>query len=128
MIMRLRDARKASGLTQYQLAERLNVSQPLVCMWESGQEKPSDEQRRKISQILAFPVAWHEMRGPLNTNEQQLMFRAIEIAAHRIGHEAALRLFADQDPDGIRQLTEFALTLHERAILLPPDVESKRTK
>jgi transcriptional regulator with XRE-family HTH domain len=126
---RLKDARKAAGLTQFQLSERVGVSQPFICSLESGAVRPSEEMRHKITQVLG-PVAWDEMKGPLSASETTEMFCAIELAARRVGYEKALRLFSvsEQDPDDLRKLTEFVLTIHGQEILLPPGVESKRTK
>ena len=40
---KLTQARKAAGLTQADVAARLNVSRQAVSRWESGQSKPSTE-------------------------------------------------------------------------------------
>lgn len=36
----LRDARKAAGLTQEELANRLRYTRPTIAMWESGKREP----------------------------------------------------------------------------------------
>ena len=48
----LLDARKASGMTQEQLAERMNVSRPMISHWETGRSLPDLETVRRLSQIL----------------------------------------------------------------------------
>lgn len=47
-------ARKASGLTQEQLAEQLNVSRPMISHWETGRSLPDLETARHLSQILEY--------------------------------------------------------------------------
>jgi len=49
---RLRKAREKSNLTQYQLADMLNVNQITVSTWERGTREPSIEMIRKISLTL----------------------------------------------------------------------------
>jgi transcriptional regulator with XRE-family HTH domain len=124
--MRLRDARKARGLSQQELATKLEVSQPYVSGLESGNIRPADEIKNRIESLLAVSVEWN-CNAPLTVNEQQRMFAAIEIAAQRRGWERALHSFSDRDPDGIRELTEFVLDTQEE-ILLPPDIQIRRTK
>ena len=49
---RLRQAREAKKLTQYQLADLLNVNQITISTWERGTREPSIEMIRKISLAL----------------------------------------------------------------------------
>lgn len=39
--MRIKELRVAAGLTQWQLAEQVGVSQPAVALWETGVNIPS---------------------------------------------------------------------------------------
>lgn len=39
--MRIKELRVAAGLTQWQLAEQVGVSQPAVAMWETGVNIPN---------------------------------------------------------------------------------------
>ncbi len=119
--MRLREARKAARLTQSQLAERLGVSQPLICEWESGREAVPDGQKGKIMKILGRSVDWRT-EAPLTVNEQRQMFQALELVANRVGHQKALGLFKDQPPDELRTLTDFVLSNATGDLLLPPGV------
>jgi len=43
--------RKALGLTQQGLAERLGVSQPSVCYWESGREPVGSEVLSRLLEL-----------------------------------------------------------------------------
>ncbi len=49
---KLRMLRKTSGLTQVQLAKKLNVAQSLVQRWESGKKAPNFETMKKFSNIF----------------------------------------------------------------------------
>ena len=52
----LRAARKAAGLTQTALAERLGTTQQAVAKWESGRGVPRDETRWRLAEALGVPV------------------------------------------------------------------------
>lgn len=57
----IRSARKASGLTQEQLGERLGVTKGNVSAWENARHEPSFAQLQQISEIsgMALPDAEH---------------------------------------------------------------------
>lgn len=57
----IRAHRKAAGLTQQQLADRLGVSNIAVSLWERAEGEPSAANLAKLSAIFAVPmeaVAW----------------------------------------------------------------------
>jgi transcriptional regulator with XRE-family HTH domain len=49
---RIRERRGANALSQPELAERLNVSQSLISMWERGKAVPSQDQLKRLHGIL----------------------------------------------------------------------------
>lgn len=51
---RIRDARKAAGLTQRQLAERLGVSNTSISNWEKGLSRPDADMIQKLCVILSL--------------------------------------------------------------------------
>lgn len=51
----LREARKASGLTQAEFAAEVGVSIPTVSEWESGKKNPSLDNEKKIRTLLKIP-------------------------------------------------------------------------
>jgi len=55
---RLFEARRESGLTQAQLAERLGVSQSMVCQAESGQSRVSDRYVSRVVEACQLPPDW----------------------------------------------------------------------
>ena len=48
--------RKKSGLTQEQLAEKLNISRTAVSKWESGRGFPNIEALKNISKVFQVPI------------------------------------------------------------------------
>ena len=50
----LKYLRKREGLTQEELAEKLNVSRQSVTKWESGQSLPDIEKVKEIAYIFSY--------------------------------------------------------------------------
>ncbi len=48
------DARKANGLTQKAVAEKVGVAQPSYCAIEKGGTRPSVATAKKIAAVLGF--------------------------------------------------------------------------
>ncbi|MEZ5896520.1 MAG: helix-turn-helix transcriptional regulator [Parvularculaceae bacterium] len=55
---RIRSARKAAGVNQATLAERVGVSQPAVANWESGVHDPRRLALAKIAEALGVSPEW----------------------------------------------------------------------
>mgnify|MGYP004646620275 FL=1 len=53
---KLTQARKAAGLTQADVAARLNVSRQAVSRWESGQSKPSTERLLALGGLYGISI------------------------------------------------------------------------
>lgn len=49
-------ARKAKGLSQRELAERMYVTRTTVSHWENGRHKPDVETMRRLGEVLAFDL------------------------------------------------------------------------
>ena len=49
---RIRNARKAAGLTQRQLADRLGVSNTSISNWEKGLSRPDADMIQKLCSVL----------------------------------------------------------------------------
>lgn len=62
---RIRAARKAAGLTQAQLAVLVEVSQPTVCGWESG-ESPSYQHIVAVAQACGISLVVLLGDGPIS--------------------------------------------------------------
>ena len=53
---KLTQARKATGLTQADVAAKLNVSRQAVSRWESGQSKPSTEKLLALGELYGVSI------------------------------------------------------------------------
>ncbi len=63
--------RKEKGLTQEQLAEKLDVTFQAISSWERDEYKPEIEKIFKLSEILEVPVTWIlEGRGETFTTKE----------------------------------------------------------
>ena len=51
------EMRKEQGLTQRELAEKLNVSDKVVSKWETGKSLPDVETMPKISKVLGISIS-----------------------------------------------------------------------
>ncbi|GHP13601.1 transcriptional regulator [Lentilactobacillus fungorum] len=71
---RLRDQRKASSLTQQQLADRLNVSRKTVSGWETGRSLPDIDTLRRMAAVYRVSL------DQLVSNPQQFKSREILMA------------------------------------------------
>ena len=60
---RFTEYRKAAGLSQGAVAEKLGVSRQAVSKWERGLSKPCDEHLVQLVNLLALPV-----ESPISTN------------------------------------------------------------
>lgn len=54
---RLSGIRKQRGLTQADLAERIDVAQPTIQRWENGKREPSLKQLHELASVLEVPVS-----------------------------------------------------------------------
>jgi len=61
---RIRLARKASGLTQAELAARLDHSHSTVNRWEAGHREPTRAVVNRIATVTNVPATWLEQGGP----------------------------------------------------------------
>ena len=55
---RLREAREASGLSQGQVAKKLELHRPTVSEIEAGRRKVSAQEIEQFSKIYGVPVDW----------------------------------------------------------------------
>ena len=67
----IRDARKAMGLTQFEVANAVGVQPVAVSKWETGRQNPSHEHRVALSDLLNIPHAELGvfLRDPSNDTE-----------------------------------------------------------
>lgn len=94
---RIRESRKAAGLTQTALGEVLCVGKANVSSWERGGHQPSYAQLLKISQLTKSPIplprggataAAQSQRRGLGCGESGGQLAARPTAQHARGHDA----------------------------------------
>lgn len=56
-MMALKEMRERQGLTQTQIADRLEVDKSTVSKWESGDSTPLKKYRRKLCELLGCTEA-----------------------------------------------------------------------
>ena len=54
--VRIAELRRRAGYTQKELADKLNVDQSAVSLWESGKTKPLRKLHQTIAQVLGCTV------------------------------------------------------------------------
>jgi transcriptional regulator with XRE-family HTH domain len=84
----LREIRKANGLTQKQIADRLGVTSQAVCRWENNRTEPDMYTVAKLALILGCTtddLTGHET-APLSPEERELvsLYRKMPEDAKRI--------------------------------------------
>ena len=81
---RLKQLRKAKGLTQAQMASQLGVSMPAICAWETGKARPRDSRMKALANALGIPMS--ELFGPdVPEMLEDLLARSREQIARVVG-------------------------------------------
>lgn len=81
---RLRQLRKAKGLTQAELAARVGVSMPAVSTWEQGKALPRDARMRAVAAALDIPMP--DLFGPQSAEGlEDLLGRSRDQIARMVG-------------------------------------------
>lgn len=91
---RLQGALELRGLTQSELADKLNTTQAAVSQWLSGKREPSRDKIRDISIVLDVPVGWlayNDGPGP-----------GLDLAAGRELYEEYAWVLRQEPPDRAR--------------------------
>lgn len=68
----LTNARKAAGLTQQQLADKLHVSRQTVSHWETGRMTPDDDAMAALRQLLPVSTAPKAAAQPTATAQRKM--------------------------------------------------------
>lgn len=55
-LLNIKQHRLAAGLTQAQLAKKMNVDQTAVSRWESGETKPLKKYHKKLAKVLGCSI------------------------------------------------------------------------
>lgn len=54
--MKIKELRLKAGMTQAQLAKKMNVDQTAVSRWETGDNKPLRKTHKKLAKVLGCTV------------------------------------------------------------------------
>lgn len=73
---RLRQVRELHGLTQTELAQQVDVEQPLVAQIEGGKKQPSDRVLQAIALATGFPPSFFKQASGADFPVGSLLFRA----------------------------------------------------
>ena len=76
---KLYELRRAAGLSQEELAERLNVSRQAVSRWETGETIPSTDTLKEIARVfqvsvdrlLGYPAGYCQSCGMAMTRDEE---------------------------------------------------------
>jgi Zn-dependent peptidase ImmA (M78 family)/transcriptional regulator with XRE-family HTH domain len=133
---RVRQARESLGLTQTELAERLDVGQAMIAQLESGRRQPSADLLTRISFLTGYPLSFFRQPALDDFPMGSLLYRARtsvsarqRVRAFRIAQtyfECVKRLREQLDVPAVRlpRLREDAVTaaqLTRSALGLSPD-------
>ncbi len=89
---RLRAARSSQGLTQDELAERLEVSKGAVSAWENNRDKPSFEKLRPLREALSVSLDVLICGGAIQPTSP----RVVRIASDRATYDTREVLTRDE--------------------------------
>jgi len=89
---RLRSARSSRGLTQDELAERLEVSKGAVSAWENNRDKPSFDKLRPLRDVLSTSLDVLVCGGPVQPTSP----RVARVASDRATYDAREILTRDE--------------------------------
>lgn len=102
---RIAEFRKAAGLSQAELADRLEEATNTVSRWETATYKPTADDLVELSRLFSVPISWFfppELR-PHQEVEQQT--------------RALLSALGDLHPDDIEELARYAEFRRARRLL-----------
>jgi len=110
--MNLKKARKNAGLSQNDIAKKLNVSQGAVSQWEQGIRQPSHEVLVKLAEMFDCTIDF--LVGRTDDPEYELRTEIPE-ALKKVGIDA-VEMLADADltPEEIQTLIAFAKDWKEK--------------
>lgn len=92
---KIKQARKRAGLTQKDLAARLDTSQSYIAQYEAGTRKPKIETLRKIADAIDFPL--FELIG------DDMKLGAEDLSILELVGINAVKVVGSADPERIRE-------------------------
>ena len=112
---RLKQLRKEHGLTQTQLAEKLDVASGTVAMWETGKRKPNFEMVNRICSLfdrrIDYVMGYSDDMTPFHRPEEEINTALFEVESDLT--EYALK-YARLDEFGRRAVEAIIRVEYER--------------
>lgn len=77
---RIKEARKAAGLSQTELAEAVGVTRSAVAYWEAGRNIPRRDVIAKIAEVTGKSIPWLELGTVTTVSLQRCLYVIGEVA------------------------------------------------
>lgn len=111
--MRLKEVRKASGLTQREVATYVGVNQNTYSYWENGKTKIDSESIAKLAKLFNVSIDYLLDGSPCKTNIENFIS---EKPAVRSDHEKLLGVYDSLDEQSKTQLMSVAYLLMSQSL------------
>lgn len=111
--MRLKEVRKASGLTQREVATYVGVNQNTYSYWENGKTKIDSESIAKLAKLFNVSIDYLLDGSPCKTNIENFIS---EKPAVRSDHEKLLGVYDSLDEQSKNQLMSVAYLLMSQSL------------
>lgn len=111
--MRLKEVRKASGLTQREVATYVGVNQNTYSYWENGKTKIDSESIAKLAKLFNVSIDYLLDGSPCKTNIENFIS---EKPTLRSDHEKLLGVYDSLDEQSKTQLMSVAYLLMSQSL------------
>ena len=111
--MRLKEVRKAAGLTQREVAAYVGVNQNTYSYWENGKTKIDSESIAKLAKLFNVSIDYLLDGSPCKTNIENFIS---EKPAVRSDHEKLLGVYDSLDKQSKTQLMSVAYLLMSQSL------------
>lgn len=111
--MRLKEVRKASGLTQKEVATYVGVNQNTYSYWENGKTKIDSESIAKLAKLFNVSIDYLLDGSPCKTNIENFIS---EKPAVRSDHEKLLGVYDSLDEQSKNQLMSVAYLIMSQSL------------
>jgi transcriptional regulator with XRE-family HTH domain len=111
--MRLKEVRKASGLTQREVATYVGVNQNTYSYWENGKTKIDSESIAKLAKLFNVSIDYLLDGSPCKTNIENFIS---EKPAVRSDHEKLLGVYDSLDEQSKNQLMSVAYLIMSQSL------------
>lgn len=115
---RIKQARKALGLTQSEFGEKLGIKGNTVTTYETGTRRPPDAIIISMCKIYGINEIWlrtgiGDMFDPISRDEQIAMFMGDVLAGKPDFRRRLIGILSDMTPDEWKILEKYVLKLAE---------------